>query len=158
MISRKRKRPLQVVEKAQSYNEMALNLGVFSVKRKKQVWTCSCDEGECHSCKSQQINTDVGVQKERHTDCTTTVTLISRGSQRQCMLIATDYVSRATSTGDLSSISYLAINPILPLGSKVFQLVKEGRLQELREMIQNGEASLRDCDEEGSSLLFVSNY
>lgn len=122
------------------------------------MWTCICGEEECHSCQSQRTNIDEGVQRGHHTDLTTTVTLISRGSQSQCMLIATDYVSRATLTGDLSSISYLAINPILPLGSKVFQVVEEGRLQELRKMLQNGEASLRDCDEGGMSLLLVSNY
>jgi len=53
--------------------------------------------------------------------------------------------------------SRLDINRIIPSESIVFHLVREGRLQELREMLQRGEASLRDHDEYGASLLFVSN-
>ena len=56
----------------------------------------------------------------------------------------------------ISSISRLEINRVIPSDSKVFTLVSEGRLEELCEMLQQGNASLRDFDENGASLLFVS--
>lgn len=56
-----------------------------------------------------------------------------------------------------SCISHLAVNRVIPAGSRVFTLVLEGRLQELREMFARGEASIRDHDEEGASLLMVSS-
>lgn len=58
----------------------------------------------------------------------------------------------------ISSISRLEINRVIPSDSKVFTLVSEGRLEELEEMLQQGKASLRDFDENGASLLFVSYF
>ncbi|KAI1359227.1 hypothetical protein F5Y08DRAFT_86020 [Xylaria arbuscula] len=54
------------------------------------------------------------------------------------------------------TISRLDINRVLPARSKVFQVVREDRLQEFRAMLQNGEASLRDHDEFGANLLMYS--
>ncbi|KAI3340872.1 hypothetical protein F4824DRAFT_516118 [Ustulina deusta] len=53
-------------------------------------------------------------------------------------------------------ISRLDINRVLPTGSPVFEIVRNGRLQALRVMLQNGEASLRDHDEFGANLLMYS--
>ncbi len=55
-------------------------------------------------------------------------------------------------------ISRLDINRVLPTGSPVFEIVRNGRLQALRVMLQNGEASLRDHDEFGANLLMVSRH
>ncbi|RGP66883.1 hypothetical protein FSPOR_6265 [Fusarium sporotrichioides] len=56
----------------------------------------------------------------------------------------------------VSSISRLQVNRILPSDSPVFRMVAQGELQGLLQMLQNGEASLRDHDEDGASLLFYS--
>ena len=55
----------------------------------------------------------------------------------------------------LSTIPSLSVNRIIPSDSLVFNVVEEGRLMELRQLLGNGTASLRDHDEDGRSLLFV---
>ncbi|KAK0652665.1 hypothetical protein B0T16DRAFT_490474 [Cercophora newfieldiana] len=47
----------------------------------------------------------------------------------------------------------LCVNRLLPSDSRVFNLVREGRLEELQAMVSRGEASLRDRDVQGMSLL-----
>lgn len=45
---------------------------------------------------------------------------------------------------------------IIPNDSEVFEMIKQDNLQSLRELIENGTATTRDCDEENRSLLHVS--
>lgn len=45
---------------------------------------------------------------------------------------------------------------IIPNDSQVFEVVKQDDLQSLREFIENGTVTTRDCDEENRSLLHVS--
>lgn len=45
---------------------------------------------------------------------------------------------------------------IIPNDSKVFEIIKQDHLQRLRELIENGTATSRDCDEQNRSLLYVS--
>ncbi|KAH7197902.1 uncharacterized protein B0J16DRAFT_329304 [Fusarium flagelliforme] len=71
------------------------------------------------------------------------------------MLVAS-VVTNEVIAGSVSSISRLQVNRVLPRQSPVFTLVKQGRVQDLLRMLQNGEASLRDHDERGASLLFYS--
>lgn len=59
-------------------------------------------------------------------------------------------------TNGMTCISRLQINRVLPVGSLVFDVVRVGHLEWLKEMLQDGEASLQDHDEYGASLLFVS--
>ncbi|KAI0551201.1 ankyrin [Xylaria curta] len=54
------------------------------------------------------------------------------------------------------SISSLTVNRVLPANSPVFRVVYFGQLHELKDMLQRGEASLRDHDEYGASLLFYA--
>lgn len=84
------------------------------------------------------------------------MTYIPRTNPEKYILVASECVSRALYGEAMSSISYLAVNRILPMNSKVFQVVHSGQVQELRELFKSGEASLRDHDENGGSLLFVS--
>lgn len=60
--------------------------------------------------------------------------------------------------GTFNTVPRLLVNNILPLGSRVFSLVRYGRVSEFQEMLRLGTASLRDQDEFGASLLFVSYY
>lgn len=54
------------------------------------------------------------------------------------------------------AIPRLCVNNVVPNNSPVFEVVKKGELARFEEMLRQGEASLRDQDEDGSSLLFVS--
>jgi hypothetical protein len=59
--------------------------------------------------------------------------------------------------GTFSSIPRLEVNRILSRDSLVFDLIRWGELDEFQELLR-GEASLRDHDEDGNSLLFVSIF
>ena len=48
-----------------------------------------------------------------------------------------------------------SINNVLKAGSKVFRVVFNGDVEELKRMFEEGEASIRDHDEYGASLLHV---
>ena len=58
--------------------------------------------------------------------------------------------------GLFSAIPDLMVYNVLPANSPVFDIVREGRLQEFQALLRDGKASLRDQDEYGASLLFVS--
>ena len=60
--------------------------------------------------------------------------------------------------GVFLSIPVLWVNNVVPADSPVFSVVKEGRLEEFMELLQDGRASLRDHDEYGASLLHVSIF
>lgn len=49
-----------------------------------------------------------------------------------------------------------SVKNVLPCDSRIFTVVREGRVVELQEMLRSGEDSLRDHDEHGASLIFVS--
>lgn len=106
----------------------------------------------------QRKATSTSGKKGIRTECVATVTFTPSCTYNPTyMIIASEYGSRFSTRQHVSSISYLAINPILPPTSRVFELVEDGDLGALREMLQNGEASLRDTDTDGRSLLFVSH-
>ena len=50
----------------------------------------------------------------------------------------------------------VSISSMVPEDSVVFRLIEEGDLAGLVQLFQRGEASLRDCDPDGLSLLTVS--
>ncbi|KAJ3547985.1 hypothetical protein NM208_g1225 [Fusarium decemcellulare] len=93
--------------------------------------------------------------KRRCTDYTMKLALLPDGKRNHRMLMAS-ITQWEEFSGSVSSISHLEVNRVLPAGSKVFQLVEQGRLDELQEMILDGRASIRDHDEYGASLLFYS--
>ena len=55
------------------------------------------------------------------------------------------------------AIPRLSVHNIIPNNSPVFDVVRSGYLARFEEMLRKGEASLRDQDEHGASLLFVCN-
>ncbi|KAI0101384.1 ankyrin repeat-containing domain protein [Nemania sp. FL0031] len=74
---------------------------------------------------------------------------------RQFMIIA------STNQGDflpssMLPISRLAVNRVLPFGSRVFGVAMVGTLQELQAMLRDGAATLKDHDEYGLNLLFYA--
>jgi len=83
-----------------------------------------------------------------------TVTFLPTDGQR-CMF-AVSVQNQRLPTGIFATIPRFSANNVLPAKSTVFRLVLEGRLREFKEMLQDGRASLRDHDQYGASLLFVS--
>ena len=63
---------------------------------------------------------------------------------------------RVDSSGFWSFNPMISIHTIVPADSEVFRVIEEGDLEGLVRLFQNGEASLRDCDPRGRSLLAVS--
>ncbi len=57
--------------------------------------------------------------------------------------------------GTFNAVPRLFAYNILPVGSRVFSLVSEGKMTEFQEMLRSETASLRDQDEFGASLLMV---
>lgn len=71
------------------------------------------------------------------------------------MLVAST-LQQEHSSGSVFSSSYININGVQPGGSRVFELVRHGMVNELKNLFQKGDSSLRVHDEYGASLLFVS--
>ncbi|KAI9148245.1 Dehydrogenase orsE [Paramyrothecium foliicola] len=149
-----KKRPMAVIEQNSSVHEFDLAVGALIIKRRKMAQICNClDTYEvCILCKSRKLddtqNPDTFITTEVQ------VTLLPRDIKSYRMIVATNFVSRLKNGNSVFPISHLAINQLIPNDSKVFQVVSEGRLDELRTMLQNGETSLRYFDEGGASLLF----
>ncbi|KAH9904499.1 hypothetical protein F4778DRAFT_732691 [Xylariomycetidae sp. FL2044] len=88
----------------------------------------------------------------QYTDHVTRVTFVPGSPGDWPMLVATAF-QHEVFPGAVSSISTLALNRTVERDSPVFQAIKRGELQEFRQMLQDGEASLRDHDPNGGSLL-----
>ncbi len=58
--------------------------------------------------------------------------------------------------GSFLSIPRLAVHNVVPTDSPIFELAKEGKIQDILELVGSGRASLHDRDEMGRSLLHVS--
>jgi hypothetical protein len=151
------KRQFDVVDQHHTYQEASIGVGVLTIKRRRIVQACSCNEKSCLLCGSQndlaQHDSEARVTK---TEDTTVVTFMPSDYQKFRMLIATDYIARLSHGGTITSISHLAVSCLKRNDSKVFQVVADGKLDELRKMLETGQATLRDYDENGWSLLFVS--
>lgn len=73
------------------------------------------------------------------------------------MTIATSIYQGQLVDGTFTSIPRLSINVTVPENSEIFSLLWEGRLDEVKKLLAEGKASLRDHDEmQGWSLLYVS--
>ncbi|KAK9416829.1 putative Ankyrin [Seiridium unicorne] len=73
-------------------------------------------------------------------------------------MLAISVTQRQLQYGAESRIPVLSINNVLPENSLVFQLAKAGRLADLKALIAEGKASLRDHDPNGWSLLHLCQY
>ncbi|CEI40906.1 hypothetical protein FVEN_g1467 [Fusarium venenatum] len=135
----------RILDQERTYKQADVGLGKMSLmihKRKRTV-----------STKNERNTT--GLVEGHLTDYNMSLTFLPNGNRNHHMLMAT-ITQREILAGSVSSISQLQVNKILPLGSPVFEIVKTGRIQELRQLLQSGKASIRDHDEKGASLLFYS--
>ena len=69
--------------------------------------------------------------------------------------IRASFAQKKMASGSFSSLPTISFHAVIPDNSKVFQLIKEGNLDGLRRMLQDGQTSLTDCDTCGRSLLWV---
>ncbi|KAI3324204.1 hypothetical protein HD806DRAFT_494427 [Xylariaceae sp. AK1471] len=129
-----------------TFDEIYVGIGTVSLMVKKRNGSRANDL-EAHSC----------FQKRHPIDYTMLFTFIPDHRHRQDLnMVVASTVQEEFPNSSVASISRLMVNRVLPAKSWVFQLVREGRLQELQELLKNGEASLRDHDEYGASLLFYA--
>jgi hypothetical protein len=70
--------------------------------------------------------------------------------------VATYFRQSIQHNGFRSIHPIISVHMIVPKDSEVFECVKEGDLHGLLQLLKDGKASLRDCDEKGRSLLNVS--
>lgn len=81
-----------------------------------------------------------------------TVSLLPKTPGRMLKISSTQY---HTQTGTFLGIPSLSFNRTVPSDSPVFDLVSRGRMADLQKLLMQGQASLRDHDEHGTSLLQV---
>jgi hypothetical protein len=83
-----------------------------------------------------------------------TLTLMSKGSSNPVKLRAF-FIQKILRSGVFSLSPTLSFHAIVPDDSLIFELVRQGNVKGLVEELQNGRASLTDCDSHGRSLLGV---
>jgi hypothetical protein len=140
--SRRSKRKARLLERDLMFHQIPLATGSLMFKRRR---TTRMEPSDAY-----------WAGKGRQKDCVTTAAFLLNNKRNSYMIIASEYSTQYLKRQGVLSMSYLSVNPVLPTSSRVFQVVKHGSVQELREMIQGGEASLRDTDVYGCSLLHVS--
>ncbi|KAH7133759.1 hypothetical protein EDB81DRAFT_805083 [Dactylonectria macrodidyma] len=102
------------------------------------------------------VEDDGTSQKRSRIDYKMSLTFLPNGSGNRHMLVASTFQHQTFGEG-VFSLSTLMVNRVLPVGSLVFEVVKKGNLQKLQQMFRDGEASPRDHDEHGASLLHYSS-
>lgn len=91
-------------------------------------------------------------------DVTTSITIVPSAKMKVQKMFKITTRRSDESNGVFLSIPILCVNNVLPAGSLVFSIVKEGRLEEFMTLLRDGGASIRDHDEYGASLLHVGTY
>lgn len=89
-------------------------------------------------------------------DVTTSITILPSADTKVQEIFKLTTRRSDETHGVFVSIPVLCVNNVLPDGSPVFSIVKEGRLDDFMALLRDGEASIRDHDEYGASLLHVS--
>ena len=72
--------------------------------------------------------------------------------------ISSSFLQTITAEESLSRVPTLTFCRMVASNSEVFSLVQKGDLTGLLSLLQDGQAALTDCDEEGRSLLTVSEF
>ncbi|KAI0840332.1 ankyrin [Hypoxylon sp. FL0890] len=133
----------RVMDRTRGYQKLRLKVGTLALMFDHRKRSSKAD------------NSDHDLPEETYSDYTITSTFFPDDPRRFHMLVASTF-QHEIGAGAISSISRLAVNRVLPRGSRVFRVVERGDLHELQRMLRDGEASFRDHDEDGASLLFYS--
>ena len=83
-----------------------------------------------------------------------TLTLLPKTKGKKMKLRAF-FAQHVMRNGVFSFAPTLSFHAIIPDNSSVFQLIESGDLEGLKQILQNGRASLTDCNTSGNSLLGV---
>lgn len=105
---------------------------------------------------SQSQHDPEGDSEDDPEDFTAKLLFLPKDFENHKMIVASVHIHELLS-GSSVSIPRLAVNRILPHESRVFDVVRHGDLGEFRLMLRRGEASFRDHDPHGASLLMVSS-
>ncbi|KAI0478682.1 hypothetical protein GGR56DRAFT_334277 [Xylariaceae sp. FL0804] len=122
------------MQQSHTHAVLDVGLGTLAFRSTKRKRPSSAAEGDDRHRKRALI------------DYAMSLTFLPTDPKKCHMLVATIFQEESSMRG-VSSISRLMVNRVLPAGSPVFELVREGRLRELQEMMHRGEASLRDHDD-----------
>jgi hypothetical protein len=133
-----------MVQQERKYKTIELGIGKLTLCYTKRMALTSSNHGG-----EDRFNTS--------TDYTSMLTFVPSEPSKFHMLVASS-LQGELSPGTLSPWSIISVKRVLHLNSRVFGVVYSGNLAELRRMLKDGEASLRDHDQLGCSLLFVSNF
>lgn len=122
-------------------------LGVFSLQLKRRRVLKSTES------KSNLVNSETDQQVENVFEGT--ISLIpERGISR--IKLSTAFLQKWTKHGYFSPQPTLSFCAIIPDDSRIFTLTSEGDLEGMINHIQQGHASLTDCDSKGRTLLNAS--
>ncbi|OTA76188.1 hypothetical protein M434DRAFT_402543 [Hypoxylon sp. CO27-5] len=135
----------RVIKRIRGHQKIRMKIGTLALMFDHRKWSPKTDDSGHDAA------------DDTYSDYTITSTFFPDDPRKFHMLVASTF-QHEIRRGAVSSISRLAVNRILPWGSRVFRVVEDGDLHELRRMLKNGEASLRDHDEYGASLLFYSVF
>jgi hypothetical protein len=97
------------------------------------------------------------VQEADVEDFWVTLTLFPSKESRQKRMLVVSFQQRELINGLLLKIPNISVNFVRSSDSQVFRLVREGDLDGVQKLVAQGLASIRDHDEQGRSLLFVSH-
>ncbi|KAI1351276.1 hypothetical protein F5Y01DRAFT_325417 [Xylaria sp. FL0043] len=141
---RNERTPFKAVTQKQTYAEILVtDLGTLTLRVTKRTQA------------SSTIVEDTRQHEARDSDHAMVVTFMPYAPSKFNMIVAST-LQRHFWGNAASSISRLDVNRVLPRDAPVFEVIRQGRLEKFREMLQNGEASLRDHDEFGANLLMYS--
>jgi hypothetical protein len=114
------------------------------------VLACSMELRRCNKGKSAES------PEPDTTEFMSTVTFMCSDVYPQIFIKALiQYQSRAS--GVLSATPCISVNRVVSNDSKIFHNIRNGDINSLRRLLQEGKASIRDRDEYGASLLHVSD-
>ncbi|KAI1410600.1 ankyrin [Hypoxylon sp. FL1857] len=133
----------KVMKRIRGYQEIRMKVGTLALMFDHCKWS------------KKAVNPGRDLSEDAHSDYTISCTFLPDDPRRFHMLVGSTF-QREIERGAVSSISRLAVNRVLPPESRVFKVVLDGDLHELQRMLRDGEASLRDHDEDGASLLSYS--
>lgn len=126
------------------------NVGSIFVHFKKRKFMGSADHGENNilAIKPNEVVEEIFEGR---------VNFIPKRTDRQTK-ISTSFMQRVTKDGFFSLKPRLSFCAIIPHNSEIFALVGDGDLKGIIVHLQQGKASLSDCDPEGRTLLNVRKY
>ena len=146
VVALKQKDPRRLIKhQKHSYHCIDIGIGTLAITARRR--TRSSGPASATDCDTFNIRDT--------TELTMTVSFLPNDAGKFHMLVAST-LQQEISRCSVYSISRLCVNRVLPADSYVFDVVREGQLDELKRMLREGEASIRDHDEYGASLLFVS--